>query len=165
MIKSKTRTQAGTTSTIPIQAPISSKGTLKVTTQSKGPVVPQKYLGHHVLVEFYGCPIEILEDIQRISMVLKEAAKRAKVNLLDLKAHKFEPQGLSAIALLEESHISIHTWPECNGAALCDIFTCGTEGDPFGALEYLGQELKATHKNISEHYRGVLLHSSLMPKM
>ena len=62
---------------------------------------------------------------------------------LHLKSHKFEPQGVTAVALLAESHISIHTWPE-NGTAVCDIFTCGDHTDPDAGVEYMRAELNAT---------------------
>ena len=73
---------------------------------------------------------------------LKIAAQQSLSTLLDITSHKFEPQGVTAVALLAESHISIHTWPE-KGIAVCDIFTCGESGAPNAAAEYLKTALKA----------------------
>tara|TARA_Y100001938_G_scaffold121271_1_gene168759 strand:- start:2346 stop:2621 length:276 start_codon:yes stop_codon:yes gene_type:complete len=73
---------------------------------------------------------------------LKVAAQQSLSTLLDVTSHKFDPQGVSAVALLAESHISIHTWPE-KGIAVCDIFTCGESGAPNAAAEYLKTALKA----------------------
>jgi len=73
---------------------------------------------------------------------LKVAAQQSLSTLLDVTSHKFDPQGVSAVALLAESHISIHTWPE-KGIAVCDIFTCGESGAPSAAAEYLKTALKA----------------------
>ena len=73
---------------------------------------------------------------------LKVAAQQSLSTLLDITSHKFEPQGVTAVALLAESHISIHTWPE-KGIAVCDIFTCGESGAPNAAAEYLKTVLKA----------------------
>ena len=57
--------------------------------------------------------------------------------------HKFDPQGVTSIAMLAESHISIHTWPE-KGMAVCDVFTCGDTAEPQLAVEYMREQLKAT---------------------
>ena len=63
--------------------------------------------------------------------------------LINISCHKFEPQGVTALAMLAESHLSIHTWPE-KGIAKCDIFTCRDECLPEKAIEYLGEAFKAT---------------------
>ena len=66
----------------------------------------------------------------------------AKATVLNLMSNKFEPQGVTAIALLAESHISIHTWPESNYSAV-DIFTCGRNMSPELASQYLIEALQA----------------------
>ena len=65
-------------------------------------------------------------------------------------SNKFDPQGVTAIALLAESHISIHTWPESNYSAV-DIFTCGQNMMPELASQYLIKTLKA-----QEHFLRVI---------
>ena len=76
----------------------------------------------HLLLELYGCDFEKLNDESFLRCKLNRASKLAKATVLNLISNKFEPQGVTAIALLSESHISIHTWPESNYSAV-DIFT------------------------------------------
>ena len=81
---------------------------------------------------------------------LNRAAKLANATVLNLISNKFDPQGVTAIALLAESHISIHTWPEIGYAAI-DVFTCGDHTMPEKACKLLFKEFLAKHfsfKNI-----------------
>lgn len=78
-----------------------------------------------------------LDDPAFIAEVLTEAAQRARATLLDLKLHHFgAAKGVTGVALLAESHISIHTWPE-HGLAAVDIFVCGADARPQAALDHL----------------------------
>ncbi len=78
-----------------------------------------------------------LDDPAFIAAVLTEAAAQANVTLLDLKLHHFgAAKGVTGVALLAESHISIHTWPE-HGLAAVDVFVCGPEARPQAALDHL----------------------------
>ena len=104
----------------------------------------------HLLLELYRCDYEKLNDESFLRCTLNRAAKLAKATVLNLISNKFDPQGVTAIALLAESHISIHTWPESNYSAV-DIFTCGQNMMPQLASEYLIQALKA-----EEHYLRVI---------
>ena len=96
----------------------------------------------HLLLELYRCDYEKLNDESFLRCSLNRAAKFAKATILNLISNKFEPQGVTAIALLAESHISIHTWPESNYSAV-DIFTCGRNMLPELASQYLIEALKA----------------------
>ena len=96
----------------------------------------------HFLLEIYKCDCEKLNDESFLRCNLDKAAKLAKAKVLNLISNKFEPQGVTAIALLAESHISIHTWPELRYAAV-DIFTCGQNMMPELASQYLIETLKA----------------------
>jgi len=104
----------------------------------------------HLLLELYRCNYEKLNDESFLRCTLNRAAKFAKATVLNLISNKFEPQGVTAIALLAESHISIHTWPESNYSAV-DIFTCGQNMLPELASKYLIDALKA-----EEHYLRVI---------
>ena len=104
----------------------------------------------HLLLELYRCDCEKLNDESFLRCALNKAAKLAKAKVLNLISNKFEPQGVTAIALLAESHISIHTWPESNYSAV-DIFTCGQNMIPELASQYLIQSLMA-----EEHYLRVI---------
>ena len=109
-----------------------------------------RYQSKHLLLELYGCKYEKLNDESFLRCTLNRAAKLAKASVLNLISNKFEPQGVTAIALLAESHISIHTWPESNYSAV-DIFTCGQNMMPELASQYLIKAL-----NADEHYSRVI---------
>ena len=104
----------------------------------------------HLLLELYRCDCEKLNDESFLRCILNRAAKLANATVLNLISNKFEPQGVTAIALLAESHISIHTWPESNYSAV-DIFTCGQNMMPELASQYLIESLMA-----KEHYLRVI---------
>tara|TARA_B100000287_G_scaffold55680_1_gene48921 strand:- start:557 stop:991 length:435 start_codon:yes stop_codon:yes gene_type:complete len=96
----------------------------------------------HLLLELYRCDHEKLNDESFLRCTLGNAAKYANATVLNLISNKFEPQGVTAIALLAESHLSIHTWPESNYSAV-DIFTCGKNMKPEIASNYLIEVLMA----------------------
>ena len=104
----------------------------------------------HLLLELYKCDYEKLNDESFLRCILSRAAKLANSTVLNLISNKFEPQGVTAIALLAESHISIHTWPESYYSAV-DIFTCGQNMMPELASQYLIEALKA-----KEHFLRVI---------
>ena len=101
----------------------------------------------HFLLELYRCDYDKLNDESFLRCTLNKAAKIAKATVLNLISNKFEPQGVTAIALLAESHISIHTWPESNYSAV-DIFTCGQNMLPELASKYLIEALKAEEHSL-----------------
>jgi S-adenosylmethionine decarboxylase proenzyme len=80
--------------------------------------------GQHLLAEYHGCNVEVLDDIKRIESLLNEAARAAQTNVVASVFRPFVPQGVSGVVVIEESHLSIHTWPEF-GYASVDFFTCG----------------------------------------
>jgi len=104
----------------------------------------------HLLLELYRCDYQKLNDESFLRCTLNRAAKLAKATVLNLISNKFDPHGVTAIALLAESHISIHTWPESNYSAV-DIFTCGQYMLPELASQYLIEALQA-----EEHYLRVI---------
>ena len=101
----------------------------------------------HLLLELYRCDCEKLNDESFLRCTLNRAAKLAKATVLNLISNKFEPHGVTAIALLAESHISIHTWPESNYSAV-DIFTCGQNMMPEQASQYLIKSLMAEEHSL-----------------
>ena len=110
----------------------------------------QQELSHqskHLLLELYRCDCEKLNDESFLRCTLNRAAKLANATVLNLMSNKFEPQGVTAIALLAESHISIHTWPESYYSAV-DIFTCGHNMLPELASQYLIDTLKAEEHSL-----------------
>ena len=109
-----------------------------------------RHQSKHLLLELYRCDYEKLNDESFLRCSLNKAAKSAKATVLNLVSNKFEPQGVTAIALLAESHISIHTWPESNYSAV-DVFTCGKNMLPEIACQYLIEAL-----NAEEHFLRVI---------
>lgn len=97
---------------------------------------PEIPVGVHCILELYECPAELLNDLNFIKKALQEAALEAESTLLKQIEFQFQPQGVTALALLAESHISIHTWPE-NGYLAADVFTCGEHSKPVEACKYL----------------------------
>jgi S-adenosylmethionine decarboxylase len=101
----------------------------------------------------YECPAETLNDRAYIGSTIREAVEHADATLLQQVSCTFSPQGVTALALLSESHISIHTWPEC-GYAAADIFTCGTRARPDQACQHLVKALGAGRHEITRIERG-----------
>jgi len=101
----------------------------------------------HLLLELYRCDCEKLNDESFLRCILNRAARLANATVLNLISNKFEPQGVTAIALLAESHISIHTWPESSYSAV-DIFTCGQNMIPELASQYLIESLMAKEHSL-----------------
>jgi S-adenosylmethionine decarboxylase len=101
-------------------------------------------VGLHCLLELYDCPVRLLDDVDFIQKVLQQGAERARSTLIQQITHQFHPQGVTALALLAESHISIHTWTEVGYAAM-DVFTCGRDVRPEEACKYFVQVFEAKH--------------------
>jgi S-adenosylmethionine decarboxylase len=99
-------------------------------------------LGRHCILDAYGCNPLYLDDETFVKEAIKKAVTCSGATLLQLIAHKFQPQGVTALALLSESHISLHTWPELNYVAV-DVFTCGNHTDPDAACALLKKEFEA----------------------
>ena len=100
------------------------------------------YKSKHYMLELYRCDYEKLNDESFLRCTLNNAAKLANAKVLNLISNKFEPQGVTAIALLAESHLSVHTWPEAHYSAV-DIFTCGQNMKPDLSCKYLIEVLMA----------------------
>ena len=106
----------------------------------------------HILFELRGCPSELLDDVEFVVLSLQVSCVHANSKLIDINFHKFEPQGVTGLALLADSHISIHTWPE-KGLAMCDIFTCGVDSTPELAVEYLSKQFQSLDTTYTHHER------------
>ena len=110
-------------------------------------------LGRHILVEYYNCNKEILKDHKIIEEHMKEAAIVSNATIVTSCFHKFNPWGVSGAVIIQESHLTIHTWPEY-GFASADFFTCG-EIDPWKSFEYLETILKSEFSESIEIPRGL----------
>ena len=109
-------------------------------------------LGRHLLVEYRGCEADILNDYDRIESMLQRAAIAAGATIVGKVFHRFSPHGVSGVVVVQESHISIHTWPE-EGYAAVDFYTCG-ECSPERAHDLLNEELAATSYELVTVSRG-----------
>ena len=114
----------------------------------------EEQLGRHLIVEMMGSPYHRLNNITFIDNVFREACTIGSLTLLKMQLHQFEPFGVSGVAVLAESHISIHTWPEKSYAAL-DIFVCGKNANPELALKYIEEQMEATSLNVKTFDRGI----------
>lgn len=85
------------------------------------------FTGWHVLAEFGGVDATLCDDLERLESALRESLIAAGVTICDVVHKKFDPQGVTVLALLSESHASIHTYPE-SGDIFVDVFTCGSIG-------------------------------------
>ena len=81
-------------------------------------------MGNHYLLNLYECSFVRLNDEHFLMDLLENAAEASGASVVKTIYKKFHPQGVTVLSLLEESHISIHTWPE-KGEAAVDVFTCG----------------------------------------
>lgn len=109
-----------------------------------------KIIGKHVYGNLYGCDINVISNEDSLKNIIIEAAKIAKMTIWDTKVWKFggEKGGLSALALILESHIAIHTWSELSYCTV-DVFTCGNKSAPDLAFQYISTKLKP--KSIAMH--------------
>jgi S-adenosylmethionine decarboxylase len=109
--------------------------------------------GTHLIADLHGCLG--LADPVLIERALRAGVTAARATLLDLKLHHFGPeQGVTGVALLAESHISIHSWPE-HGYAAIDIFLCGAGERLDAALEAIASHLRPTRQERQVIRRGV----------
>ncbi|MEL6251190.1 MAG: adenosylmethionine decarboxylase [Bacteroidota bacterium] len=113
-------------------------------------------IGRHLIVEYYNCPGEILDNTDLIEELMKEAALAAGAHIRSVNFHKFDPIGVSGVIIIQESHLTIHTWPD-QGYAAVDIFTCGDSVDPWKGFESLKNSLKCTDSRTKEMFRGAEL--------
>jgi S-adenosylmethionine decarboxylase len=95
----------------------------------------------HLLVELYGCDRALLNDAERLRSIMRRAAESAGATVVAEVMHPYSPHGVTGVIVIEESHFSVHTWPE-TGYAAVDFYTCG-DVSPERAAEFLRGELAA----------------------
>jgi S-adenosylmethionine decarboxylase len=106
--------------------------------------------GVHLIIDLHGA--KGLNDIDLIERTLRRCVDAARATLLHIHLHHFQPTGVSGVAVLAESHISIHTWPDAGYAAL-DVFMCG-KADPDACVPVLREAFQAERVEVSEILRG-----------
>jgi S-adenosylmethionine decarboxylase len=111
-----------------------------------------EFAGTHLIVDFWQA--ENLDNLQLMETTLRKAVKASGATLLHIHLHHFTPSGgISGVAVLAESHISVHTWPERNFAAF-DIFMCGA-AEPEMTIPVLKRAFKPQKLNLNELLRGI----------
>ncbi len=114
---------------------------LELVTLTGGKNIEARVYGKHVYGSLYDCDPELLSDPEFLKKVVVEAARIGNMTLLDVRTWYMGP-GVSVVAIILESHISIHTWPEYSFATV-DVYSCGKHTDPHKAFEYIVKSLKA----------------------
>lgn len=111
----------------------------------------KRFAGTHLIIDLIGA--SRLDDLAHIEATLRRCVEVSKATLLHIHLHHFTPNGgVSGVAVLSESHISIHSWPEADYAAL-DVFMCG-EAEPHNAIEVLREAFAPSDIRVGEHLRG-----------
>ena len=111
-----------------------------------------EFAGIHLLIDLAGA--SNLDDLETVEAALRKSAIVSGATILNVDLHHFQPNGgVSGVVVLSESHISIHTWPERNFAAL-DIFMCG-DCNPYNAIKVLKEAFSPATVNLTEHRRGL----------
>jgi S-adenosylmethionine decarboxylase len=115
--------------------------------------------GRHLLAELFGCERALLDDRDFLARALRRAAEAARAKIVAEVWHPFTPHGVTGVIVIEESHLSIHTWPE-SGYAAVDFYSCG-QGHLKDAISLLGRELHAERVDIIAVTRGGTPESAL----
>ncbi len=108
------------------------------------------FAGTHLIIEL--ADADGLDDPERIERAFLDAIEASGATLLHIHLHRFSPQGVSGVAVLAESHISVHTWPESRYGAF-DVFMCG-DADPHKAAAVLKEAFNAGIMQVTEIHRG-----------
>jgi spermidine synthase len=111
-------------------------------------------LGKHILVEYYNCDKEKLDDVTLIEESMVKAAREAGATVINSTSHHFSPWGVSCVVVIQESHLSIHTWPEYRFASV-DLYTCGDSVDPWVGFDCLSKALGSSNFSAVELKRGL----------
>ncbi|SHE63337.1 adenosylmethionine decarboxylase proenzyme [Seinonella peptonophila] len=109
--------------------------------------------GKHVAVDVWGVSFDLLNDREGLEQYLIKAVELSGATVLSSQSQQFQPQGVSVLVMLSESHISIHTYPEKGFAAL-DCYTCGHLVKPETAIQYLLERLQPSQVHSKMLQRG-----------
>ncbi len=110
--------------------------------------------GRHLILDLYDCDQALLDNYEELERLLQVALNMAGAKILRIFGEKFQPQGVTLLALLAESHASIHTWPELGYAAI-DLYTCGDTTNTHRAAEFLKTKLKSKQSEEKELVRSI----------
>lgn len=108
--------------------------------------------GKHIIMDAWECN-DRLNSIEEIEAALREAVARSRATLVELVVHPFSPHGASGVAVIAESHIAVHTWPEERYFSL-DVYTCGEKTVPEAAVEVFKERFQPKRVQVVELPRG-----------
>ena len=111
-------------------------------------------LGRHLIVEFWDCNAEI-DSVETVRCAVMDAVKAIGATLLNLHVERFQPQGVTGLAVLAESHFSVHSWPE-HGYLAADVFTCGPKIRPELSVAVLERYFEPVRVEVYELPRGIM---------
>ncbi|PIE63499.1 MAG: adenosylmethionine decarboxylase [Desulfobacter postgatei] len=113
-------------------------------------------LGRHITIEYYDCASDVLIDKNGVESILLQAARESGATIISSSFHQFEPQGVSGVVIIAESHFTVHAWPEHDYAAV-DIFTCADHIDLDTAIHSIEAQFSSQRVVISsDQNRGIL---------
>jgi len=110
-------------------------------------------VGVHIIADLYGVDAGLISSADSISPIMENAIKEGNLTKISSQYYQFRPMGASGIALLADSHLSFHTWPEY-GLVTLDIYTCGDRSNADKAFNYLLNVLKPTSIEYKKLERG-----------
>lgn len=112
-----------------------------------------KSVGRHLVLELWEC--QNLNSPEIVERALLDIVEALSLTLLSLNVHPFSPIGVTGVAIVSESHVVIHTWPELGYAAV-DVFTCGEQRNPDDAVPILREHFAPERIQIMEMTRGLV---------
>ncbi|MBM3328738.1 MAG: adenosylmethionine decarboxylase [Calditrichaeota bacterium] len=115
-------------------------------------------LGRQLMVEYHGCSSTLLDDVDHVRRSMLEAANATGATVVGEIFHRFSPWGVSGVVVIAESHLAIHTWPEYGYAAV-DLFTCGSDIDPYRGFDVLRHAFGGGRFEVREFKRGQIANS------
>lgn len=113
-----------------------------------------KALGKHLIIEMWGADADNLNDAKLLDRALRDTVEAVDGHLLDCRVVEFPVHGVTGVAIIAESHVAVHTWPE-HGYAACDIFTCNLDADIEAGVEALKKHFLPTQTQVMEVRRGL----------
>ena len=124
------------------------------------PYIPPFSASFHIIADLYGCPASVMNqhviDVNQTKESIKDIIERHRGTVIDAIMHVFEPihsGAYTALFMLSESHVSIHTWPEFEFVAV-DVFTCGEKADPAQICQSIANYFQADSCDVSFLMRG-----------
>ncbi|MET8536475.1 adenosylmethionine decarboxylase [Streptomyces sp. NPDC005065] len=116
--------------------------------------VAYEFVGTHVFADIYDVPAEHINDNELILQALRTGISDSGATICSVQTKEFEPSGFTAVFLLSESHVAVHTYPDTQSLFI-DTFTCGTTCKPEKVVEVLVDSLQAGNYRMSVIQRGM----------